>query len=82
MASIMELMSKKIQIIAITHLPQVAAKGNTHFKIYKENHQNKTLTKMKVLVDDDRIDEIAKMLSGKELTGAAKENARHLLAVK
>lgn len=82
MAAIMELMSKKIQIIAITHLPQVAAKGNTHFKIYKENHQNKTLTKMKVLMDDDRIDEIAKMLSGKELTGAAKENARHLLAVK
>ena len=82
MAAIMEVMSKKIQIIAITHLPQVAAKGNTHFKIYKENHQNKTLTKMKVLMDDDRIDEIAKMLSGKELTGAAKENARHLLAVK
>ncbi len=78
----MELMSKKIQIIAITHLPQVAAKGNTHFKIYKENHQNKTHTKMKVLVGDDRIDEIAKMLSGKELTGAAKENARHLLTVK
>ncbi len=82
MAAIMELMGKKIQIIAITHLPQVAAKGNTHFKIYKENHQNKTLTKMKVLVDDDRIDEIAKMLSGKELTNAAKENARHLLTIK
>ncbi|MCW8898882.1 MAG: DNA repair protein RecN [Flavobacteriales bacterium] len=82
MAAIMGLMSEKIQIIAITHLPQVAAKGDTHFKIYKENHQNKTLTKMKVLVGDDRIDEIAKMLSGKELTGAAKENARHLLTVK
>lgn len=82
MAAIMELMSKKIQIIAITHLPQVAAKGNTHFKIYKENHQNKTHTKMKVLINDDRVDEIAKMLSGKELTGAAKENARHLLAIK
>lgn len=82
MAAIMELMSKKIQIIAITHLPQVAAKGNTHFKIYKENSQDKTLTHMKTLTGDNRIDEIAKMLSGKELTSAAKENARHLLAVK
>lgn len=82
MAAIMELMSKNIQIIAITHLPQVAAKGDTHFKIYKENSQDKTLTHMKTLTGDNRIDEIAKMLSGKELTSAAKENARHLLAVK
>jgi DNA repair protein RecN (Recombination protein N) len=81
MASIMQQMSKKIQIIAITHLPQVAAKGNTHFKIYKENNKEKTLTLMKKLSLEDRVDEIAKMLSGKELTNAAKENARNLLAI-
>jgi len=81
MASIMQQMSKKIQIIAITHLPQVAAKGNTHFKIYKENNKEKTLTLMKKLSLEDRVDEIAKMLSGKELTNAAKENAKNLLAI-
>lgn len=81
MASIMQQMSKNIQIIAITHLPQVAVKGSTHFKIYKENKKEKTLTLMKKLSGDDRVEEIAKMLSGKELTSAAKENAKNLLAI-
>lgn len=79
MASIMQQMSKNIQIIAITHLPQVAVKGTTHFKIYKENQQEKTLTLIKKLSGEDRVEEIAKMLSGKELTNAAKENAKNLL---
>lgn len=82
MAAIMEGMSNNIQVIAITHLPQVAAKGNTHFKIYKSNKGNKTQTFVNILDNNQRIEEIAKMLSGKELTEAAKENAKNLLIIK
>lgn len=82
MAAIMDEMSKNIQVIAITHLPQVAAKGNTHFKIYKSIKGNKTQTFVNILNDNQRIEEIAKMLSGKELTEAAKENAKNLLIFK
>lgn len=82
MAAIMEGMSNSIQVIAITHLPQVAAKGNTHFKIYKSNKGNKTQTFVNILDNNQRIEEIAKMLSGKELTEAAKENAKNLLIIK
>lgn len=79
MASIMKAMSKHIQIIAITHLPQVAAKGEEHYKIYKETHLGKTSTYIDVLSSESRVEEIAKMLSGKELSTAAKENAKTLL---
>lgn len=79
MASIMKEMSQHIQIITITHLPQVAAKGDAHIKIYKESGANKTATYLKVLSKEDRIDEIAKMLSGKNTSTVAKENAKILL---
>jgi len=79
MAGIMKDMSKNIQIIAITHLPQVAAKGDQHIKIYKETNATKTATYLKELSNEDRVDEIAKMLSGKDTSAIAKENAKILL---
>lgn len=79
MAAIMKEMSNHIQVIAITHLPQVAAKGESHIKIYKETNTGKTSTYLNVLSSEERIEEIAKMLSGKELSSAAKENAKILL---
>lgn len=80
MGSIMKQMSSSMQVIAITHLPQVAAKGNHHYKIVKKITNDKTITTLSVLTKDDRIDEIAKMLSGKELTKAARENAINLIS--
>jgi DNA repair protein RecN (Recombination protein N) len=79
MATIMSSMSKHIQIIAITHLPQVAAKGESHYKIYKETTSGKTSTFLNKLSPEDRVEEIAKMLSGKKLSSVAKENAKILL---
>jgi len=73
------LISRNIQIISITHLPQVAAKGEFHFKIYKENRNNKTNTLLIDLKNEERVEELAKMLSGEKLTAAARENARTLL---
>jgi len=78
--SIMKSMSTDIQVITITHLPQVAAKGKHHYKIFKEVKNNKTITDVAVLDPEEKINEIAKMLSGKELTKAALENARNLIS--
>tara|TARA_R110001592_G_scaffold156341_2_gene386751 strand:- start:6873 stop:8528 length:1656 start_codon:yes stop_codon:yes gene_type:complete len=80
MGSIMKEMSNSIQVIAITHLPQVASKGDDHFKIYKTTTKEKTITALKVLTKEERVEELAKMLSGKELTKAAIENAKNLIA--
>lgn len=80
MGDIMKQMAADIQIIAITHLPQVAAKGKQHFRIYKEIKNNKTITSLTDLSGEDKVQEIAKMLSGKELTKAALENARNLIS--
>jgi len=78
-AGIMEEMSRDRQVLTITHLPQVAAGGNQHFYVYKEDTKDTTETKIKELSSDERLVEIAKMLSGKETTNAAMENARELL---
>ena len=72
-------MGNKMQIIAITHLPQVAAKGDAHFHVYKESQKDKTVTAVVALSEKERIDELAKMISGEKVTEAAKENAVHLL---
>lgn len=71
--------SEHMQVLCITHLPQVAAKGDKHYYIYKEVIDNRTITKIKPLSFDDRILEIAKMLSGKKLTNFAIEHATNLL---
>lgn len=79
MAMIMKQMSSNMQVLSITHLPQVAAKGDHHFRIFKENVNNKTKTSLVVLSQEDRVEELAKMLSGEKMSTAAKENALALL---
>ena len=78
-AAIMQYMSKQMQVIAITHLPQIASKGNNHFKVYKEEVANVTTTNLKQLSNDERIVEIAEMLSGKNVTDSAIIHAKELL---
>jgi DNA repair protein RecN (Recombination protein N) len=77
--NIIHRMAEKMQIINITHLPQVASKGKYHYLVYKTDSQKTTVTRMKLLTPEERRIEIAKMLSGEELTQAALENARILL---
>jgi len=79
MAHIMSQMSQKMQVITITHLPQIAAKGNQHYKVFKEEVNNITTTNLKQLSEDERIVEIAEMLSGKNISDSALIHARELL---
>ena len=81
MASIMKRMGGNMQVIAITHLPQVAAKGDIHYKIHKENKAGKTLTFITKLDKVSRIEELAKMLSGEKLSPEARDNAKSLLSL-
>ena len=78
-ANIMAHMSENMQVFTITHLPQVAAKGKQHFLVYKEVRGNTTLTKLKELNQENRIKELAQMLSGEELTRTALDHAKQLL---
>lgn len=79
MGKIMKKLSEQFQVIAITHLPQVAALGNNHYKVYKDVYDNKSVTKIKELSKEDRVIEIASMISGETLTPQAVENAKILL---
>lgn len=79
MGAIIKEVSQNIQIINITHLPQIASKGDYHFFVYKESDDNSTSTQIKMLSKEERITEIAKMLSGQNLTPAAIQNAKALL---
>lgn len=79
MAEAMQLMSNNMQVITITHLPQIAAKGQQHYKVFKEDIDNNIVTKMKRLSAKERIDEIAEMLGGKEMSSTAIEHAKQLL---
>lgn len=79
MGKIMSGMATHMQVLAITHLPQVAAKGHKHYKVYKEDTEERTISHIKQLTDDDRVTEIAKMLSGATVSDAALANARELL---
>lgn len=81
MGAIMKRMSGGRQVIAITHLPQVAAQGEEHFLVYKEEERHSTITRIRKLTEKERITEIAKLLSGERLTDAALSNARELLKV-
>lgn len=78
-AEIMKQMSKKMQLISITHLPQIAAKGNHHYKVYKEDVNNETQTKLKLLNPESRITELAEMLGGEKKSESALAHARELL---
>ena len=79
MAEIMQQMSVNMQVITITHLPQIAAKGKQHYKVYKQDIENNIVTKLKELTKNERIDEIAEMLGGKNITSTAIEHAKQLL---
>ena len=79
MGDIMLLMSKTMQVISITHLPQIAAKGHSHFKVYKEDVNEETITKLTQLNQEERIVEIAQMLGGKKITDSAVVHAKSLL---
>ena len=72
-------MSANSQVIAITHLPQIAAKGTDHFKVFKDSSSAETQTFIKRLDADERVMEIAQMLSSKQVTEAALMNARELM---
>jgi len=79
MGEIMYEMSKSMQVFSITHLPQVASKGDTHFKVFKQEGANTTNTKIKPLNADERVVELAEMLGGKKLSDSAMAHARQLL---
>lgn len=79
MADIMQDLGGKMQVITITHLPQIAAKGRAHYFVYKEDTDDRTVTRIKQLPKDERVKEIARMLSGASLTQASMANARDLL---
>ena len=79
MGSIMKQMASNLQVISITHLPQVAAKGDCHFKVYKTETTSTTNTQIKLLTKEERVTELAKMLSGEQVTPAAISNAMELL---
>ncbi len=79
MAAIMYKMSRSMQVLSITHLPQIAAKGDHHIKVYKEDINDVTATYLKILDEEERIVEIAQMLGGKNVSEAAIANAKELL---
>lgn len=79
MAAIMKEMSSKMQVFSITHLPQIAAKGKIHYKVYKSIHGNTTISELKLLTFEERIVEIAEMLSGKDISDSALNHAKALL---
>lgn len=78
-AQIMQNMSKAMQIIAITHLPQIAAKADTHLSAIKSEDNGKTISLINILNNNQRIEELAKMLSNEQITDAAMRNAKELL---
>ncbi len=79
MALMMKEMSARMQVISISHLPQIAAAGDCHFKVYKEDDTHHTISRIRRLTSDERIREIAAMISGSEITPAALETAKLLL---
>ena len=78
-AGLMQLMSKNMQVMAITHLPQIAAKGDQHYKVFKLEKNGLIKSDIKKIEFDERIEEIAGMLSGKNITKTAVEHAKQLL---
>lgn len=79
MGSIMREMSKTMQVFSITHLPQIAAKGDLHYKVYKHVIDNQTQSELKLLTPEERVMEIAQMLSGTAVTDSALNHAKALL---
>lgn len=78
---IMERLAQNLQVITITHLPQIASKGQSHYFVYKDDSEAATFTRIKQLSNDERVLEIAKMLSGDKPGESALQNARELLSI-
>jgi DNA repair protein RecN (Recombination protein N) len=79
LGTLMKTMATRHQLIAISHLPQIAAKGDAHYFVYKDNTSSKTISAIKVLSAEDRVQEIAKMIGGAKPSKVALENAQELL---
>lgn len=79
MGEIMKEMSVTMQVFAITHLPQIAAKGSSHYKVSKRNQGDTTISELNLLTSEERIQQIAEMLSGKDITDSALQHAKALL---
>jgi DNA repair protein RecN (Recombination protein N) len=79
MVRMMKEISSRHQVICITHLPQVAAKGEQHYFVYKDNSSDKTVSKIRLLSDEERVSELAKMIAGANPSASAVESARELL---
>jgi len=79
MGQVMQQFGQQMQVIAITHLPQIAARGTTHYFVYKAEENDNTVTRLKILDKNERIKELAQMLSGAKVTDAAIENAKVML---
>ena len=81
MVTMMKEMAKNHQVLAISHLPQVAAKGDAHYFVYKDNSSAKSVSRIRQLSEDERVEEIAKMIGGNKPSTIAYENAKELLAM-
>ena len=79
MADMMKKMSTTMQVISVSHLPQIAAQGDHHFKVYKEDDGNATVSRIKELDHDERAEELAVMMSGSCVTPEAVKAAERLL---
>ena len=79
MGQILEQMAKTVQVLNITHLPQIAARGGNHYKVYKFDQNDQTFTSIRKLTEQERVEEIAQMLSGENYSSTAMETARELL---
>jgi DNA repair protein RecN (Recombination protein N) len=79
LGKLMKAMAKKHQLITISHLPQIAAKADTHYFVFKDNSSKKAISSIKRLSDQERVEEIAKMIGGEKPSKVAVENARELL---
>jgi DNA repair protein RecN (Recombination protein N) len=80
LGNLMSEMSRNHQVITISHLPQIAAKGDSHYFVFKDNSDKKTVSNIRTLSDSERIEEIAKMIGGAKPSKIALENAQELLA--
>ena len=81
MGEVMAAMGKRMQVVAITHLPQIASKGESHYKVYKEEDGDRVVSHIVKLSADERVSEIAQMLSGLNPSEAAIQNAKDLLGI-
>ena len=79
MGNIMQELGTKMQVLTITHLPQIAEKGRSHYYVYKKDIDERTVTNIRELSEEERVNEVARMLSGSQLTEASLANARDLL---